>query len=160
MRYLRAGCFSIALVYALLITAISSYATPMSVLIRDKGTITANDKLFSNFAVVTSSLINGGTANIESIDVTPLTNDPLDPGLDFTAPLDALGTPFSHTGPSSVLFSFSFDVQTIDQRPLIKDNSLRLTDFTFDSGPAAFIVSTMGLKPSPSGESFRTVKKL
>jgi hypothetical protein len=139
MRYMRAVCFSIALVYALLVTAVS-YATPMSVLIRDKGTITANDKLFSNFAVVTSSLVNGGTANQGSIDVTPLTNDPLDPGLDFTMPLDALGTPFGHTGPSSVLFSFSFDVQTIDQRPLIKDNSLRLTDFTFDAGPAAFIL--------------------
>jgi PEP-CTERM motif len=140
MSFTRAGCLFFAFVYALVANPISSSATPLSVLIRDKGTITANDKLFNDFALVSSTVINGGSADTGLIDVTPLTNDPLDPGLDFSVPLDALGTPFGHQGASSVLFSFSFDVRTIDQRPLIKDNTLRLTDFTFDAGPAAFIL--------------------
>lgn len=109
-------------------------------MIRDKGTITANDKLFSDFTLISSTVTNGGVADTDLIDVTPLTNDPLDPGLDFSAPVGALGTPFGHTGPSSAFLSFSFDVQTVNQEPLIKDNTLRLTGFTFDSGPAAFIL--------------------
>jgi hypothetical protein len=140
MSLTRAGCYVFAFVYALGVNAISSSATPLSVLIRDKGTITANDKSFSNFTLVSSAVTNGGAANTGLIDVTPLTNDPLDPGLDFSASLGALGTPFGHQGPSSAFLSFSFDVQTIDQRPLIKDNTLRLTGFNIDAGPAAFIL--------------------
>ncbi len=135
----------IALVYAFGVNAASSSATPLSVLIRDQGTITANDKVFSNFTLVSSSATNGGAANTGLIDVTPLTNDPLDPGLDYSAPVDALGTPFGHQGPSSAFLSFSFDVQTISQQPLIKDNTLRLTGFTFDAGPAAFILAAEDL---------------
>jgi hypothetical protein len=140
MSFTRAGCFFFALVFALTANTRSSYATLLSVLINDKGTITANDKVFNNFALVGNSVTNGGVADIGQIDVTPLTNDPLDPGLDFAAPLDALGTPFGHTGPSSAFLSFSFDVRTADQRPLIKDNSLKLTSFTFDAGPGTFIL--------------------
>jgi hypothetical protein len=140
MSLTRASCCLFAFVYALGVHAISSSATPLSILIRDKGTITANDKVFSNFTLVSSAVTNGGAANTGLIDVTPLTNDPFDPGLDFSAPLDALGTPFGHQGPSSVFLQFSFDVQTIDQRPLIKDNTLRLTGFNIDAGPAAFIL--------------------
>ena len=140
MSLTRTSCYFFALVYALGVHAISSSATPLSLLISGKGTITANDKVFSNFALVSLTVTNGGAANTGLIDVTPLTNDPSDPGLDFSAPLDALGTPFGHQGPSSAFLSFSFDVQTIDQRPLIKDNTLRLTGFTFDAGPAAFIL--------------------
>lgn len=137
----RAGCFLfVAFVYAVGINVNSTIATPLSLLIRDGGTITANDKVFSNFALISTAVTNGGAANTGLIDVTPLTNDPLDPGLNFSAPLDALGTPFGHQGPSSAFLSFSFDVQTIDQRPLIKDASLQLTSFTFDAGAAAFIL--------------------
>ncbi len=145
MNFMRAGCYFIAVVSALGVNVISSSATPLSVLIRDKGTITANDKTFSNFTLIDSVVTNGGVADTGLIDVTPLTNDPLDPGLDFSAPLNALGTPFGHQGPSSAYLSFSFDVQTIDQRPLIKDNTLRLTGFTFDAGPGAFILVSENL---------------
>jgi hypothetical protein len=140
MRFVRAGYFFCALAYALLFTTASSYATFLSVLIDSKGSITANDKIFSNFAVVADSTTNGGIVDLSKIDVTPLNNDPLDPGLNFAAPLDAIGTPFAHQGPSSASLSFSFDVQTIDHRPLIKDNSLILTGFAFDAGPGAFIL--------------------
>lgn len=145
MSLLRAGCCVIALIYALGVNAVWSFATPLSVLVRDQGTITANDKVFSNFTILNSSVTNGGAADTGLIDITPLTNDPLDPGLDYSAPLDALGTPFGHDGPSSAFLSFSFDVQTMNQLPLIKDNTLRLTNFTFDAGPAAFILASEDL---------------
>ena len=140
MSLTRAGCSFFALVIALCVNTRPSSATPLSVLIRDQGTLTANDKIFSDFKLVSSVVTNGGAADLGEIDVTPLTNDPLDPGLNLAAPLDALGVPFGHTGPSTVSLSFSFDVRTIDQRPLIKDNSLKLTGFTFDAGPGTFIL--------------------
>src|SRR5688572_32991832 len=38
--------------------------------------------------------------NLNQINVTPLADDPLNPGIQFTAPLGALGTPFGHLGRS------------------------------------------------------------
>src|SRR4051812_2074124 len=144
----RIGCCFVAISYVFAISAQSASATLLSILIRDKTTITANDKVFSNFTLINSSVTNGGSANTGQIDVTPLTNDPLDPGLDFSAPIGALGTPFGHSGPSSAFLQFSFDVQTINQQPLIKDNTLRLTNFTFDAGPGTFILVSEDLTNS------------
>lgn len=145
MSFTRAVSFFFALVIALAMNVHSSYATLLSVLIDGKGTITANDKVFSNFQLVSNSVTNGGKADLGQIEVTPLTNDPLDPGMDFAAPIGALGVPFGHTGPSTAFLSFSFDVQTADQRPLIKDNSLKLTGFIFDAGPGTFILASENL---------------
>jgi len=78
-------------------------------------------------------------ANLAQVDVTPLVNDPLNPGVQFVAPIGALGTPFGHQGPSSVHLVFSFNVQTTNQLPLIKDNSLLIDGYTFDSSPLATI---------------------
>jgi hypothetical protein len=83
--------------------------------------------------------INGGVADTTLIDVTPLVDDPLDPGIKFTAPIGALGTPFGHTGASTIRLTFSFNVTTTNQLPLIKDNSLLIIGFTFDSSALANI---------------------
>jgi hypothetical protein len=105
-------------------------------------TVVADDKLFDGWTLINLQTTNGGKADLAGIDVTPLVDDPLNPGIHFSAPVDALGTPFGHTGPSSVSLVFSFNVQTTNQLPLIKDNSLLLTDWVFDSGPLAFIQVT------------------
>ena len=102
-------------------------------------TITADDKLFNNFTLTSTQSVNGGFADATQIDVTPLVDDPLNPGILFTAQFGALGTPSGHTGPSSVQFIFGFDVSTTNQMPLIKDNSLRIINWSFDSGPTASI---------------------
>jgi hypothetical protein len=102
-------------------------------------TITADDKLFNNFTLTSSVSTNGGFADPTQIDVTPLIDDPLDPGIKFTAAFGALGTPSGHTGPSSIQFTFAFDVSTTNQLPLIKDNTLRITDWSFDSSALASI---------------------
>src|SRR4051794_25859723 len=65
-------------------------------------TITALDKVFSNFTLLNSQTTNGAFADTTQITVTALTDDPANPGIKFTAPLDVLGTPFGHTGGSSV----------------------------------------------------------
>jgi hypothetical protein len=112
----------------------------LSDLVQSPGaTITANDKVFSNFQIVSSTTTGGGVVNINQIQVVPLVNNPLNPGLKFSAPVGALGTPFGHVGPATALLTFAFDVQTTNGLPLIKDNSLLLNGFTFDAGPLALI---------------------
>ena len=105
-------------------------------------TITADDKLFSHFALVDVQSVNGGFANLDLVDVTPLVDDPLNPGIKFTAPTNGLGTPTGHTGFSSVTVIFEFDVQTTTNLPWIKDNSLLINDYLFDAHPDAFIQIT------------------
>ena len=105
-------------------------------------TVTADDKLFDGWTLINLQTTNGGRADPGAIDVTPLVDDPFNPGIRFSSPSYALGTPFGHAGPSSVSLVFSFNVQTTNQLPLIKDNSLLLSDFVFDSGPQAFIQVT------------------
>ncbi|MBI2826218.1 MAG: hypothetical protein HYX69_16175 [Planctomycetia bacterium] len=86
----------------------------------------------------------------------------MDPDIKFTAPLDALGTPFGHQGPSSVHLVFSFNVLTTNQLPLIKDNSLLINSWTFDAGPDAFIQITENVLDSasnPLGDQLRAVHR-
>jgi hypothetical protein len=74
--------------------------------------------------------------------VTPIHGDPLNPGVIYQAPIDELATPLGHLGPSRVSLTFSYYVNTVDQRPRIEDNSLELIDFIFDAAPHAFIQVT------------------
>jgi len=138
MKIRHPWCACLALAVWSIVFAAKAQATALSALFQG-GTITADDKLFSKFALISSQPVNGGFADPTQIDVTPLIDDPLDPGIKFTAQFGALGTPSGHTGPSSIQFTFSFDVSTTNQLPLIKDNTLRITDWAFDSGPLASI---------------------
>jgi hypothetical protein len=142
MKWLRALFSPLALGY-LLLSPIASYAVTMSDLFQGQ-TITADDKLFSNFNLVSVVPVNGGIADFTLIDVVPLVDDPLNPGIKFIAPMPpnfvpALGTPFGHTGLSSISVIFEFDVQTTTGLPLIKDNSLLINRWLFDADPQAFI---------------------
>jgi len=101
-------------------------------------TITADDKIFKDWAVL-EQVTNLGVIDLTQIDVTPLVDDPLNPGVKFTATPDALGTLFGHNGGAFVLFRFGFTVQTTTGLALIKDNSLVINDWIFDSHPNASI---------------------
>jgi hypothetical protein len=138
MKIRHLWCAGLALAVWSVVFAAQTQATALSALFQG-GTITADDKLFNNFTLVNSTPVNGGFADPAQIDVTPLIDDLLNPGIKFTAQFGALGTPSGHTGPSSIQFTFSFDVSTTNQLPLIKDNSLRISDWSFDSGPTASI---------------------
>lgn len=130
--------FPMASSLALLAAPFAARAVSLAALFTG-ATVVADDKLFYDWTLLNLVTTNGGQADLTAIDVTPLSGDPLDPGVHFDAPVGALGTPFGHTGGSSVLLEFSFDVQATSQLQLIKDNSLLLTDWVFDSGPQASI---------------------
>jgi hypothetical protein len=138
----------------------SSQAVPLSTLFQGT-TITADDKLFSGWTLIDVQTVNGGLANFNQIDVTPLVDNPLNPGVQFSAPIGALGTPFAHQGPSSVHLVFSFNVQTTNQLPLIKDNSLLIDGYTFDAGPLATIQigeEIFGVTGAPLGDKLAIVR--
>lgn len=122
----------------LLLAPTVSRAVPLADLFQGQ-TITADDKLFRDWTLVDVQTTNGGVANFAQVDVTPLVDDPLNPGVKFNAPVGALGTPFAHQGPASVTAVFSFNVQTTNGLPLIKDNSLLLNGWIFDANVDASI---------------------
>jgi hypothetical protein len=101
-------------------------------------TITADDKLFSNWTLLSQST-NDGMVDPTKIDVTPLVDDPLNPGVKYTAEFDALGTEFGHPPGAFARLRFSFTVATTSGEPLIKDNSLLVNGWVFDSTEAASI---------------------
>jgi hypothetical protein len=138
MKIRHPWCACLALAICSIVFAAKAQATALSALFQG-ATITADDKFFNHFTLVSSQPVNGGFADPTQIDVTPLIDDPLDPGIKFTAQFGALGTPSGHTGASSIQYTFSFDVSTTNQLPLIKDNTLRITNWSFDSGPLASI---------------------
>ncbi|CAG0949459.1 hypothetical protein MYXO_00101 [Myxococcaceae bacterium] len=113
--------------------------------------IVAEDKVFSNWTLLVHQTSGGATADLTAIDVSPILGDPLNPGVAYSAPLGSLATPFGHLGPSHVSLTFSYVVNTVSQQPLIKDNSLELIDFVFDSGPAAFIQVTETVTDAAGG---------
>jgi hypothetical protein len=141
MNLVRLLSCAFALSFTFVLTATTLYAVPLSTLFTGQ-TITANDELFSAFTFTASQTTNGGAADPTLIDVTPLTNDPLNSGIKFTAPIGALGTPFGHTGPSSATLSFSYNASTLSGLKLIKDNSLLVNGFTIDAGPSVSILVT------------------
>ena len=138
MRIRHLCCACLAITGSFVVFATDAQAVALSALFQG-ATITADDKLFNNFTLINSTPVNGGFADPAQIDVTALVDDLLNPGIKFTAQFGALGTPSGHTGPSSIQFTFSFDVSTTNQLPLIKDNSLRISQWSFDSGPTASI---------------------
>ena len=141
----------------------AAYATPLLELFQGE-TITVNDKLFSNWQLITNATLTNGQqgelsqAQLDSIIAFHLDNDPLNPGLRWDAPVGALGTPFGHAGPATVNLDFSFRVSTLSGDPLIKDNSLLATSWVFDAGPLASIsitetiLSTLGAPPPQLGQ--------
>lgn len=137
--------FLVILMGVLGFTPCASMADPPPVLTLDDllgpggSTLVANDKIFADWTLLEVQTTNGGMVDLTGITVTALEDDPLNPGLRFTANVPALGTPFGHDGPATASLRFSFSVATVSGDPLIKDNSLALTDFVFDAGPDATI---------------------
>lgn len=125
------GCFAAVPGQSLAVSILELVSTPGL-------TITAHDKLFSDWTAI-GTVTGAGNIDLAQLDVTPIVDDPLNPGLKFTAPLGALGTAFGHAGPASVDLDITFRVRTISGLPLIKDNSLLINGYNIDSGPNAFI---------------------
>jgi hypothetical protein len=155
----RAVCTALVFGFLIALPGIA-LATSLFDLVSTPGlTITAHDKLFSDWSVV-GTATGGGNIDLTLIDVTTLVDDPLNPGLKFTAPVGALGTPFGHAGPATVDLELMFKVRTTSGLPMIKDNSLFISDYIFDASPDAYIkigeviIDTAG---NPLGSKMATV---
>ncbi len=98
-------------------------------------TITADDKVFSNWKLDDFDLGPTAAGSLDGIFVTPLEDDPLNPGIKFNIPNSL------NSGNSFIVLEFSFDVQTSSGEPLIKDNSLWLNGFTFVSGSTSGVIN-------------------
>ena len=83
------------------------------------GCIIAGDKIFDNWEQVSSPFMY----DIINVIVSPVTDDPNNPGLRFV-------TNGLAVGPDEVEgFTIGYDVSTLSGDPLIKDYSLELIDF-------------------------------
>lgn len=106
---------------ALSLTAGFAQAVTLAALF-DGGSITVFDKVFDNWEP-----IDLGNVDVTQIDVTPLADDHLNPGLKYTVMNDALKV----SDTNSLTLIFEYNVSTTSGLPLIKDNSLALTEFSF-----------------------------
>jgi hypothetical protein len=113
-------------------------AVPLTELVAGQ-VLTAHDKIFSNWQIISVVTEGGGVVSTGQIDVTPLIDDPLNPGVKFTMPSGAFGLPVTHLGAALAEIELGFTVRTASGLPLIKDNSLLINGFTFDAGPGASI---------------------
>jgi len=114
---------SFAVVSALSL-ATSTLATPLADLLAGEP-ITVHDKIFTNWQIerLDSPDID---PDFSQIEVLPLDNDPLNPGIRY----ETNGQIFV-TNTNQLYFNFSYQIATVSQLPLIKDNSLDLTGYHF-----------------------------
>jgi hypothetical protein len=126
-------------VFLAIITASPAFANGLSLQnLFDGGTLTIYDKVFYGWSY---TLYNYTTEpDFSLIDVIPLADDPLNPGIRYVAnnQLSASvdGIPNVSNGEGYLELDFSFFVSTVSEKPLIKDNSLEITDYsyTFNNG--------------------------
>lgn len=85
----------------------------------DGATITAGDKLFSDWTLLRDDF----DANLSQIEVNPL-SDPLNPGLEFVA-----NGQWAAQDGSDLRFELSYDVTVLNPLLTITDASFELTDF-------------------------------
>ena len=109
------------LVFAL--NASMAQAVPLQDLL-DGASIIVDDKVFDDW--VLDGNTGSVTPDLRDIDILPLGDDPLNPGLEFIANgnLITSGTDF-------IALFIGFSVSTLDGSVRIKDNSLEINEFEF-----------------------------
>ena len=107
-------------------------------------TITVEDKLFDNWSLTAlgSGCTGGGTGDINhlAVEITALADDPINPGLKFT---------YNEQVTSASTLAFSYRISTLSGEPLIKDNSLELTEFNFNSLEGLLTIDEIVDTPGP-----------
>lgn len=90
--------------------------------------MTVGDKVFSNWTLIDfNDSANPGNTNYNLIEVNPLADQPLNPGLEFVS------TGLLTVSDLDIMdLYFSFTVTSLGA--LIKDNSLEITDYDFGAG--------------------------
>lgn len=118
---------SLCCFFLLLGTALTVNATSLQTLF-DGDDITVGDKLFFNWTLI--NLVSTDPSldpDFDLIEVTGLNDQPLNPGLHFDVNGQLVATDLNF-----VDLTFGFSVATLSGKPLIKDNSLEITEHLFD----------------------------
>jgi hypothetical protein len=140
MQPLRFGIILlVAVAIAILPIAARSRAASLSSLFQG-GQLVAGSEIFTDWELHDLTTTNAAFVNLDLVNVTPLENNPQEPGLRFSAPTGGIGTPQIHSGQSFINLEFSFNVQTTGNRPLIYDGSIAVTSFSFFSSPQVRIL--------------------
>ena len=95
----------------------------------DGDELIVNDKIFSDWELLYANA-SDTEVDFSKVDVLPLTDPLLDPGIRFLA-----NGELAVTGLNYISLRFGFQVSTLDGRALIKDNSLNLVQDTFGGEP-------------------------
>lgn len=115
----------LAVVLVLLLVSFPGRAQAISMqALVDGGEITVLGNVFSDWFLFQNTV----GANLAQIDIQPLADDPLNPGIQF---LFNNQVQFSAQGAEDRFFDFGLTVSTVSGNPLIRDNSLKLTGSTF-----------------------------
>jgi hypothetical protein len=104
-------------------------------------TITVGDKVFADWQIF--FLDSNVMPDVFLIDVQPLADQPLNPGLRFTA-----NGQLTVADDTFIKFGFGFSVATLSGEPLIKDNSVELLDFSFAGAGGKISVAEDVLDPA------------
>jgi hypothetical protein len=104
------------------------------------GQLTAGSEIFTDWTLHDLTTTNAAFVNLDLVNVTPLVNNPQEPGVRFSAPAGGIGTPQIHSGQSFINLEFSFNVRTTGDRPLVYDGSIAVTSFSFFSSPQVRIL--------------------
>ena len=96
-------------------------------------TIVIGDKVFDRWFAEDFSSV---PVNLADIDVVPLVDQPLNPGLMFNA-----NGKLRTTGLDLIDLTLGFTVSTLDGRPTIKDNSLEIVGYSFGPSNVGGVIS-------------------
>jgi hypothetical protein len=116
-----------------------------------------NDKVFHDWNINVYSY-NVPAPDLSLIDVIPLTDDPLNPGIRYVAndqlSASVIGDANFFDGEGYIMLDFSYYVSTVNELPLIKDNSLELTgyDYEFENGGSGWISLYEGVYEDAGGD--------
>src|SRR5262249_19563997 len=129
----RLALFAILLFSLVFVTPVRAQTNLAQLLLKHE-TIQVYDKVFGNFRLYTSDVINADTASPSNIKAIPLDDDPLNPGILWNGSNGSVTTssppPAAEAGEWDVngggtqTTRFVYDVWTFSGEKRIKDNSL------------------------------------
>jgi hypothetical protein len=108
--------------------------------------ISVGNLTFSDWTFVDLDIDDGAMARLNEIDVFPLNDDPLNPGIGYYAFTGGFATAREHAGASVVELKYTFHLATTG--PPIENSTIRVTDFNAASRPGSRVRVVQDVKTS------------
>lgn len=129
---------------ALLGITAESHAVPLQALF-DGQDLVVDDKVFSDWELQFLNFSAAGGPDFNLIDVQPLNDQPLNPGIRFVS-----NGQLAITDTDFIDLRFGFSVATLSGAALIKDNSLEMRDFSFGGAGGRITIDETIFDVSPA----------